>query len=123
MAHAIHNLQIASMLPDDIVKTEDFTLAISGMSPYLSTAAIRVKALGRYAAFHFALTLSAGVPHERSIPSLPLVTVPQAILHQGEVRACRGVHSAIEGDLQVCGGLRKAVRSGVCSPGPSEVVH
>jgi len=40
-------LTLASMLPDDLIKTEDFTLAISGMGPYTSTASVKVKALGR----------------------------------------------------------------------------
>lgn len=40
-------LAVADMLPKELVTTEDFKLNISGIGPYVSTASIRVKLLGR----------------------------------------------------------------------------
>lgn len=40
-------LAIASMLPEDLIKTSDFKLCIEGEGPYTSTASIYIEALGR----------------------------------------------------------------------------
>mmetsp|Transcript_7607 Transcript_7607/g.18248 ORF Transcript_7607/g.18248 Transcript_7607/m.18248 type:complete len:425 (-) Transcript_7607:59-1333(-) len=39
--------QVADLLPKNVVETQDFTLCIAGIDPFVSTASINVKTLGR----------------------------------------------------------------------------
>uniref|UniRef100_A0A061RTB3 Plastid lipid-associated protein/fibrillin conserved domain-containing protein n=1 Tax=Tetraselmis sp. GSL018 TaxID=582737 RepID=A0A061RTB3_9CHLO len=41
-------LAVADLLPKNVVETQDFTLCIAGIDPFVSTASINVKTLGRY---------------------------------------------------------------------------
>ena len=44
---AVPCVQVASMIPKDLVKTSDFKLRIEGEGPYTCTASINIEALDR----------------------------------------------------------------------------
>jgi len=50
-------VQVASLLPEELVRTSDFKLCIEGRGPYTSTDSIYVEGFGRFNP-HYALHVS-----------------------------------------------------------------